>query len=624
MKLLKLWINSYKNLKNLTIDFEKNNGLSILIGNNGTGKSNIIECLSEIFDGLYNNKNSKIEYELTYSLNDNIITIVNRKRKVVKKNGKAISRHLLEKDNLLPTNIITMYSGEDERLYKKYYYSNEKSKHGKLIYIDKRMWKNALFTLIYSPLENIKNFLKDEIDINTVNNIIFLYSVRNFKERQDEIINEIIKQNNSEEEGKWFEGKIQDINNFFNIKNQYNLKDNKLYLAGDVSKIILSNTISYYENQIFNILKQSNITDILIYINNSFEASNLSEGQKKMILFKVILEFLGDENSLILFDEPDAFINESKKEYLYNELKEYAINGRQIVLTTHSPTFIDIADEENIIMLKRKTDNNIGIFDDDRLFQIRYLTGSRINAFLEKTILYCEGTETSIDKKLYSILFKNINVISSAGHNEVIENTRMYNKTFGTQNRAYGIVDFDFRSEKNIQKLKEDKVFVLNILEIENILLDEKIIEKAKIRFCATDDALEKAKNKIFERLKQQKEGQIVKYITSKFISELKEKIGVDRNIENFKNNIKELLDEQELDDLYNSRKSEIENIIDNNDYEKLHINIDTEHKIDYLLEEITKEYTRRVLVMISEDEELIKYIKHKYFRELTQILEGE
>ena len=200
----------------------------------------------------------------------------------------------------------------------------------------------------------------------------------------------------------------------------------------------------------------------------------------------------------------------------------------------------------------------------------------------------------------------------------------MYNKTFGTQNRAYGIIDFDFRTEENIKKLKEDKILVLNILEIENILLDEEIIKQAKIRFCATDEALEKTKSKIFERLKHQKEGQIVKYITSKFISELKEKIGVDRNIENFKNRIKELLNEEELDNLYNLRKKEIEEILDNNEYAKLHINIDTDHKIDYLLEEIIQEYSRRVLVMISEDANLIKYIKQKYLAELTQILEGE
>lgn len=624
MKLLKLWVNNYKNLTNLTIDFEKTNGLSVFVGNNGTGKSNIIECLSEIFDCLYNDKRSMIEYELIYSLNDNEITITNKKRRVIRKNGKVISRYQMEKDNLLPTNIITMYSGEDERLYKKYYYTNEKNKKGKLIYIDKRMWKNALFTLIYSKLDNIKKFLENEINIDMIDNMIFLYSISDFEKKQNDVTKDIVVQNHQDKEFRWIRGKIKEINKIFNINNEEILKNNKEYYAGDVTNIILSNSLSYYENEIFDILKQSNMADILICINNSFEASQLSEGQKKMILLKVILEFLGDENSLILLDEPDAFINESKKTFLFNELKEYSRNGRQIVLTTHSPTFIDIAEEEHIIMLKKELNGYVEVFDSDKLSQIRYLTGSRINAFLEKTILYCEGAEQSLDKNLYSILFKNIKVIPTSGHNEVIENTRMYNKTFGNQNRAYGIIDFDFRTEDNIQKLKEENIFTLNILEVENILLDEEIIKKAKIRFCATDDDLEKTKNKILKRLEQQKDAQIAKYVTSKFISELSGKILIDNNIENFKSKLNQLLSDKKIDNLYNLRKKEIDEIIEQNDYNKLHVNIDTEHKIDYLLIDIIKEYSRRVLVMISEDEDLINYIKQKYFKELTRILEGE
>lgn len=39
MQLKSLWIKNYKNLKDFSLDFEKGNGLSILIGNNGSGKS---------------------------------------------------------------------------------------------------------------------------------------------------------------------------------------------------------------------------------------------------------------------------------------------------------------------------------------------------------------------------------------------------------------------------------------------------------------------------------------------------------------------------------------------------------------------------------------------------------
>ena len=49
MKLKKLQIRKYKNLIDFTVDFESGKGLSILIGNNGSGKSNVLEAISGIF-----------------------------------------------------------------------------------------------------------------------------------------------------------------------------------------------------------------------------------------------------------------------------------------------------------------------------------------------------------------------------------------------------------------------------------------------------------------------------------------------------------------------------------------------------------------------------------------------
>ena len=44
MRLNYLWIEDYKNLRNITFDFEKGGGLTMLIGTNGSGKSNILCC----------------------------------------------------------------------------------------------------------------------------------------------------------------------------------------------------------------------------------------------------------------------------------------------------------------------------------------------------------------------------------------------------------------------------------------------------------------------------------------------------------------------------------------------------------------------------------------------------
>ena len=48
MQLISLWVEDFKNLKNFTINFENQENLTILIGNNGSGKSNILE-LSVLF-----------------------------------------------------------------------------------------------------------------------------------------------------------------------------------------------------------------------------------------------------------------------------------------------------------------------------------------------------------------------------------------------------------------------------------------------------------------------------------------------------------------------------------------------------------------------------------------------
>ena len=46
---------------------------------------------------------------------------------------------------------------------------------------------------------------------------------------------------------------------------------------------------------------------------NYITTKQLSEGQKKLILVRFITHLLADENSLLLFDEPDSHIHVSKK-----------------------------------------------------------------------------------------------------------------------------------------------------------------------------------------------------------------------------------------------------------------------------------------------------------------------
>ena len=55
------------------INFESGNGLTMLVGNNGSGKSNVLEAISGIFHDLFKGKDSrkiKCDYKLQYTLNE--------------------------------------------------------------------------------------------------------------------------------------------------------------------------------------------------------------------------------------------------------------------------------------------------------------------------------------------------------------------------------------------------------------------------------------------------------------------------------------------------------------------------------------------------------------------------
>lgn len=82
MHIQSLYIKEFKNIKEQTFDLSSHNGLTLLIGNNGCGKSNILECVSSIFCNLYQGSNSfETEFSISYTMYDNSIAKIEYKDK---------------------------------------------------------------------------------------------------------------------------------------------------------------------------------------------------------------------------------------------------------------------------------------------------------------------------------------------------------------------------------------------------------------------------------------------------------------------------------------------------------------------------------------------------------------
>ena len=406
MKLKKLQIKKYKNLIDFTVDFESGKGLSILIGNNGSGKSNVLEAISGIFVNAYSAKAiHKFVYSLTYEIKGKEVKLeqtIYRCQYYV--DGKVIAVKELALRGLLPTNVIALYSGEDKRWWHNYYEpfylkftrdinaGTSNTLSPKMYYINKYYWDIALLSLVYSTAEDDKQFLKETIGRDTVDHILLFYTQNVERHCKSELLKSFLQSVNLfSEHSKGPDGEpvylyamtkesifdtygVRVFEDFAAMKNFYMFADAK-FLNNKPEEF------NYYEKQLFDYFvqaympKDKKVIKNIELIYNGFSAKDLSEGEKKLILIRSILSFVADENSLILFDEPDANIHEGRKQQLYNLFSEYCKYDRQMIVATHSPILAQLAKEKELLMLELENGKST-ILTDEKIEKIKKLSGT--------------------------------------------------------------------------------------------------------------------------------------------------------------------------------------------------------------------------------------------------------
>ena len=122
MRIEKLWIEDFKNLKDFSIAFDTHYMNSVLIGHNGTGKSNLIEAIVTIFKDLDLGNVTPFNYELLYSCRNHKIQIISsnsKKHPSITVDGKkmSLSKFCKVSDRkYLPKHVFAYYSGPGNRL----------------------------------------------------------------------------------------------------------------------------------------------------------------------------------------------------------------------------------------------------------------------------------------------------------------------------------------------------------------------------------------------------------------------------------------------------------------------------------------------------------------------------
>lgn len=354
MKLNYLKVNGYKNLQVKAIfdDINTCENYLALIGLNGSGKSNVLEALSKIFASLYSGSNAGFAYEIRYNLNGNDVVVIDG----ALTNGGAIVK---KKDlrTFLPEQVIACYSGEERRLwedvYETFYFDFFKKVLGKapstrpdMLYLNKYSWNLALIALMCSEKQSAKDFLKEVLNIivDEAITIDFTFDLSKYPSytRNNEVL-ELINRINLEPKNTNVNISINTLRTF-----EIGAANNDDF----VKRVFLYLYIASMPQKNKVIKADKIITDIKINF-NGLDVKSLSEGEKKLLLIKAIMDVLGNENSLFLFDEPDSHLHISRKK----EVKKYLDKPNHFsVLTTHSPALLHSIKDENVRILSNGAD----------------------------------------------------------------------------------------------------------------------------------------------------------------------------------------------------------------------------------------------------------------------------
>jgi len=353
MKLKYIKIKGYKNL-----DFEMSfpdDGVAVLIGNNGSGKSNVLEAISLVF-GYYDNSlidKPNFDYVIRYEKDGQNITLTQNTEQI----------DILK----LPEKIICYYSGEEARLwndiYKKFY-EKENQKFidnigypqlPNLLFLNKYYWKIALIILILkNDNANLFNYELSEA----------IYEIN----KNQRNINDWLENNNPIVS---FANNIQESSNILDLNDMENNLDElffKFYFA-----------YMPKNNKLIENIKIKNIGKNGIKLN----FQDFSEGEKRLILYKFIIKFLATQDTLLLFDEIDNNIHPANKKLFLEILNEnFDEIDKNVIFSTHSPTLTALFKEKNLFMI-----DNGGIISESQKEIIKRLTENKWSYFEINEIL---------------------------------------------------------------------------------------------------------------------------------------------------------------------------------------------------------------------------------------------
>jgi ABC-type Mn2+/Zn2+ transport system ATPase subunit len=393
MRLRRVWLGDYKNLRDVTVNVVGNRS-TILLGQNGTGKSNFVEALVQAFAELHRGRMPKFDIELEYECHDALVQLDFRpsegKRPRLRVDGESITQKDFRqrRDELLPKNVFAYYSGPSNRLVQHF------EEHQRRFYdelIDDRAGDAGLplrplfyaqpvhsqFVLLAndeSVSPAIAALVRERLGIDAVESVLFVL-------RRPEWSKAGRAAQRAKTDAYWgATGEVRRLIDYIhqiaflpaatvaNARPQFNKPRRKqerrlLYLPGSDS---LRELLHEYPSSrdFFKALESLYISDMLEEVRirvrrtdgQTMTFTELSEGEQQLLTVLGLVAFTREDESLFLLDEPDTHINPQWAQD-YVERADSVLGestGTHVLMATHDPLIVGELEREDILLFEQE------------------------------------------------------------------------------------------------------------------------------------------------------------------------------------------------------------------------------------------------------------------------------
>jgi predicted ATPase len=394
MRLNKLWISKFKNLKDFSIEFDSKSPVTVLIGWNATGKSNLFEVISIIFRDLDLGNNTPFAYSITYTYDKHQFEINHDSTLSPKERTKInypdwidnVTKPALK--DCLPSHLFGYYSGPSNRLIE-HFQDHQRRYYDKVVHLEKydkdtlqeikslrRLFcaqtihsKFVLLAFFHKEDKKIKQFLNEYFRIVDLESVLFIMKkpswarsaghlwgakglVRKFLDRLYDIslapmklkqrVPTTIKKSKTEE---FYYLYVKDLPALIELAKEY---ESQSEFFANLESTFLSEVIHDVRIKV----KIKNHDGTLTF-------KELSEGEQQLLMVLGLLRFTKENESLVLLDEPDTHLNPAwSMEYL-NLIKEIVGTQKEshIIMATHDPIVLASLERNQVKILKRNEEN---------------------------------------------------------------------------------------------------------------------------------------------------------------------------------------------------------------------------------------------------------------------------